>query len=233
MRKMEKEAFLKAIRGKLIVSCQALEDEPLHDPYIMGRMAVAAREGGSAAIRANSPEQIAAIQKAAGLPVIALYKRVYPGSEVFITPGMEEVEALMELDPEVIAMDATARPRHRGERLEDFFAKVRARYPDQMFMADISTFEEAVEAEKMGFDLVSTTLSGYTAYTEDCAFPNLGLMKRCSGSLSIPVIAEGGIWSPEELRETMHTGVWAAVVGTAITRPRDITRRFIEVAGIG
>lgn len=232
MTAVEKTAFLSAIKGKLIVSCQALEDEPLHDPYIMARMAVAAKEGGSVAIRANSPEQIAAIQKMAGLPVIALYKRVYPDSEVYITPTTLEVDALIPLAPEVIAMDATARVRPGGEGLDMFFSRVKEKYPNQMFMADISTYEEAIRAEEIGFDMVSTTLSGYTENTRTCVFPNLKLMAGCVKALSIPVIAEGGIWSPEELKLTMQTGVWAAVVGTAITRPRDITKRFIEVAGI-
>lgn len=232
MTPMNKEMFLNTIKHRLIVSCQALEDEPLHDPYIMARMAVAVKEGGSAAIRANSPEQIAAIKEAVDLPIIALYKKCYAGSPVYITPTMAEVDALMAIAPDVIALDATRQARPHGQSLEHFFAQVKEKYPNQLFMADTSCYEEGVLAQKLGFDMVSTTLSGYTAYTRQTSFPNYELMRRYCDSLHIPVIAEGGIWSPEQLKKAFETGVWAAVIGTAITRPREITRRFIELAGL-
>ena len=226
----EKSDFLNRIKGKLIVSCQALEDEPLYDSFIMAKMAAAVKEGGSVAIRANYPDQIEAIQKETDLPVIALYKKSYENSLIYITPTMAEIDSLAALQPEVIAMDATRQLRPGGRTLEEFFYEVKNKYPDQMFMADTSCFEEGVMAQKLGFDLVSTTLSGYTSYTRDCILPNYELMTRYCEYLTIPVIAEGGIWTPQELKKTFETGVWAAIVGTAITRPREITRRFIEMA---
>lgn len=224
----EKQALFRSLKGKLIVSCQALKTEPLYSSYIMGRMAYAAFEGGACGIRANTPEDIAEIQRTVSLPIIGLYKAEYPDSEVYITPTMAEVDALMAVHPEIIAMDATNRPRSSGRSLADFFKEVREKYPDQLFMADTSCFEEGLRAQELGFDIVGTTLSGYTSYTKGRSLPDFPLLERYVEKLSVPVVAEGGIWSPEQLKQAMDLGVWAAVVGTAITRPRDITRRFVN-----
>ena len=220
------QKILEQRRGGLIVSCQALKSEPLYSPYIMGRMAFAAFEGGAVGIRANTPEDIAEIKKTVELPVIGLYKVDYPDSGIYITPTMQEVDALVAAGPEIIAMDATDRLRPEGKPLSDFFREVRAKYPDQLFMADTASFEEGRLAQELGFDLVGTTMSGYTPATEGTSLPNYELMERYVKELDIPVVAEGGIWYPEQLKQAMDLGVWTAVVGTAITRPRDITKRF-------
>ena len=125
-------------------------------------------------------------------------------------------------------MDATRRERPNGETIDTLFPRLREKYPDQMFMADVATFEEGVNAERLGFDLVSTTLAGYTEETHGRNLPDFELMHRLAQTLKIPTIGEGGIWSPEELKMAMEQGVFACVVGTAITRPRDITRRFVS-----
>ena len=192
----------------------------------MGRVAFAAFEGGAVGIRANTPEDIAEIKKTVELPVIGLYKVDYPDSGIYITPTMQEVDALVAAGPEIIAMDATDRLRPEGKPLSDFFREVRAKYPDQLFMADTASFEEGRLAQELGFDLVGTTMSGYTPATEGTSLPNYELMERYVKELDIPVVAEGGIWYPEQLKQAMDLGVWTAVVGTAITRPRDITKRF-------
>ena len=153
---------------------------------------------------------------------------VYPDSPVYITPTMDEVDGLMEAGCDIIALDATARPRPQGVTLEQFFAAVRKKYPDQLFMADTSCFEEGLEAQRLGFDLVGTTMSGYTDYTKGRSLPDYELMSRYVKELRIPVIAEGGIWEIDQLSQARAAGVWACVIGTAITRPRDITRRFVE-----
>ncbi|MCI8407275.1 MAG: N-acetylmannosamine-6-phosphate 2-epimerase [Oscillospiraceae bacterium] len=220
------QKILEQLRGGLIVSCQALKSEPLYSSYIMGRMAFAAFEGGAVGIRANTPEDIAEIKKTVELPVIGLYKVDYPDSGIYITPTMQEVDALVAAGPEIIAMDATDRLRPEGKPLSDFFREVRAKYPDQLFMADTASFEEGRLAQELGFDLVGTTMSGYTPATEGTSLPNYELMERYVKELDIPVVAEGGIWYPEQLKQAMDLGVWTAVVGTAITRPRDITKRF-------
>lgn len=225
---MNKAEILAKIRGGLIVSCQALPEEPLHSPYIMSRMAVAAREGGACAIRANSVEDILEIRKAVDLPMIGIIKRDYPGSEVYITPTAQEVEHLVGTGVEIIAVDATNRPRPGGLSLEAFFLPLREKYPAALFMADCSTAEEGIHAAKLGFDIVGSTLVGYTAYSKAKPLPAYDVMREMAEKSGRPVIGEGGIWSPEELRRAMATGITAAVVGTAITRPREITRRFVE-----
>ena len=224
---LKKDIFEK-LKGGLIVSCQALEDEPLHSSYIMSRMAYAAFEGGAKGIRANSVQDIAEIKKTVDLPVIGIIKKVYPDSDVYITPTMSEVDALCSSGADIIAVDATARPRPGGVNFEEFFRKVREKYPDQLFMADTSCFEEGKEASRLGIDFVGTTMSGYTPYTKGRSLPDFELMERYVTELDCPVIAEGGIWTPEQLRTAMNIGVFAAVVGTAITRPRDITKRFVK-----
>lgn len=231
MERMENKNVLDRIRGGLVVSCQALRGEPLHSPYIMGRMAVAAEEGGACGIRANSPEDVLEIRRNVSLPVIGLYKVEYEDSEVYITPTMKEVDAMAQTGCEIIALDATDRPRPGGICLADFFAAVRKKYPDRLFMADTSCFEEGRRAVELGFDLVGTTLSGYTPYTRGRSLPDYELMERYVRELNVPVVAEGGIWETGQLRRARETGVWACVIGTAVTRPREITRRFVENMG--
>ncbi len=222
-----KEVFAK-IKGGLIVSCQALSNEPLYSSYIMSRMALAAYQGGAVGIRANTPEDIIKIKETVDLPIIGLYKQVFDDSEVYITPTVESVDALMESKPDIIAVDATNRIRPFGLSLDEFFKTIREKYPDMLFMADCATVEDAIHAEELGFDLVGTTLYGYTEDTLGANLPGVELMKELTKIMKVPVIAEGGIWSPEDLKACINTGVYAAVVGTAITRPMDITKRFVS-----
>lgn len=224
---MGKEQIIEAIRGKLIVSCQALEDEPMYSPAypIMKHFALAAFQGGAGGIRANTVRDILAIKEAVSLPVIGIIKRGYPDNPIYITPTLAEVEELMAAGPEIVAFDATRRERPDGKTLEEMIAICRARYPEQVFMADCSTFEEGMRARELGFDLIGTTLAGYTADTEGIELPAFDLMKRLVEN-GCTVVAEGGICTPEQLRAAYETGIHAAVVGSAITRPLDITRRF-------
>lgn len=150
--------------GKLIVSCQALDDEPLHSSFIMGRMALAAKEGGAGGIRANTAADIEEIRKNVDLPIIGIIKRDYEGSDVYITPTMKEVDELMIVRPEIIALDATDRSRPGGKDVDIFYNEIKQRYPDQLLMADCSTIDEAIHADELGFDFIWTTLVGYTEY---------------------------------------------------------------------
>lgn len=225
---MGKQETLSKIKGGLIVSCQALEDEPLHSSYIMSRMAYAAKLGGAVGIRANSAEDIEAIKKTVDLPVIGIIKEEYGDSDVYITPTMKEIDDLVKAGSDIIASDATARIRPGGISLTDFYAQIRGKYPDILLMADISTFEEGVKAAKLGFDLVGTTLCGYTEYTKDTVLPNYNLLERLTKELEIPVVAEGGIWEPDQLKKVLDLNAFVAVVGTAITRPMEITKRFVS-----
>ena len=194
----------------------------------MSRMAVAAKMGGAYGIRANSVEDITEMRKAVDLPFIGIIKRDYPDSPVYITPTMDEVAALVATGVEVIAMDATNQIRPGGKTLDETFGPIREKYPDQLFMADCATYEDAVHAKELGFDIVGTTLCGYTPETKGTPLPNLDLIRRLCSTLDMPVIAEGGIWSPETLGEVLSTpGIHAAVVGSAITRPYEITKRYV------
>lgn len=220
--------ILKKIKGGLIVSCQALSSEPLCDPYIMAKMAYAAKLGGAVGIRANTVIDITAIKKTVDLPIIGIIKSVYDDSDVYITPTMKEVDELVNIGCEIIATDATKRLRPNGETIEDFFVKVREKYPNQLFMADTSCFDEGKAAAELGFDLIGTTMAGYTPYTKGRTLPDLELIKKYSSELGKPIIAEGGIWTPDDLKNVYKNGAFSAVCGTAITRPMDITKRFVK-----
>lgn len=155
---------------------------------------------------------------------------MYGDCDVYITPTMKEVDALVECGVSIIAADATdsdKRPRPDGKSLDEFFGEVREKYPDQLFMADCSNYEEGMHAAEIGFDLIGTTMNGYTAYTKGTELPNIELMRQLARDCGKPVIAEGGIWLPEQLKAALDAGVHAAVIGGAITRPMEITKRFV------
>mgnify|MGYP003275725309 CR=1 FL=1 len=225
---MTNSEVLAKIKGGLIVSCQALETEPLYSSYIMGRMAFAAKEGGAVGIRANTVADIVEIRKTVDLPVIGIIKAVYGDCQVYITPTEKEVDELVKTGVEIIAIDATDRERPDGVSLDVFFKKIREKYPNQLFMADCSCFEDCRHAAEIGFDLVGTTLCGYTETTKGTAIPSYSLLERITTELNVPVIAEGGVWERDQLKRVYEYQVHSAVVGTAITRPRDITRRFVD-----
>ena len=221
---------VESVHKKLIVSCQALPHEPLHSSYIMGRMAVAAKEGGAAGIRANTREDIAEIRKQVDLPVIGIVKRDYPDSSVFITPTMKEVEELVETGTEIFGVDATCRVRPEGKTLDEFYREVRAAWPEQLLMADCSTLEEALHADELGFDFIGTTLVGYTEESRELRIEDndFELIREILSRVSHRVIAEGNIDTPEKVRRVMDLGVYSVVVGSAITRPQLITRTFVD-----
>lgn len=225
---MTGKEILEKIKGGLIVSCQALPEEPLHSSFIMSRMAYAAYLGGAAGIRANTVEDITEIKETVDLPIIGIIKQIYSDSDVYITPTLREVEKLYECGVDIIAVDATNRLRTGGVSFESFFTEVRKKFPNQLFMADTSCFEEGKRARELGIDIVGTTMSGYTEYTKGNSLPDFSLMERYVKELDCPVIAEGGIWTPEQLKTALSLGVHAAVVGTAITRPKEITKRFAD-----
>lgn len=217
-------------KGGLIVSCQALPEEPLHSSYIMGKMAVAAREGGAVGIRANTKEDILEIRRNVDLPVIGIVKANYGGCEVYITPTMAEVDQLVEASAQVIAMDATGRPRPGGLTLDDFYHMVRGKHPGQLLMADCSTVEDAVHADQLGFDFIGTTLVGYTRQSSHLRIEaeDFRVMKDILAQVHHPVIAEGNINTPDKAKRVLELGAFCIVVGSAITRPQVITRTFVQ-----
>lgn len=221
---------VESLKGKLIVSCQALPHEPLHSSFIMGRMALAAKEGGAFGIRANTKEDIAEIQAQVDLPVIGIVKRDYEDSKVYITPTMKEVNELMEVKPEIIALDATADLRPGGRTLDEFYREIRKSYPDRLLMADCSTVEEALHADQLGFDFIGTTLVGYTDHSRNLKIESndFEIIRQIVAKVKHRVIAEGNINTPEKAKRVIELGAFSVVVGSSITRPQLITKSFAE-----
>ncbi|MCW5719777.1 MAG: putative N-acetylmannosamine-6-phosphate 2-epimerase [Devosia sp.] len=209
----------------LIVSCQARADNPLHGPRFMAAMAMAAREGGAVGIRANGPEDIAAVM-AAGLPVIGINKVFSDDYPVYITPNFAAAEAVVAAGAEVVALDCTLRPRD-GESPAILVRRIREELGAEVF-ADISTVEEGLAAADWGATYVATTLSGYTEATQPKPeTPDLRLLETLATKLSVPVVAEGRYNTPALVRQGFEAGAHAVVVGTMITNPREITRMFV------
>lgn len=204
----------------LIVSCQALLDEPLHSSFIMGRMAIAAKEGGAIGIRANSVPDILEIKKQVDLPIIGIIKQEYPGMVPYITPTYKEIDALVKAEVDIIALDATV------NQDEAFLKSLKEKYPGQKFMADTSTVEEGLRADRLGFDFIGTTLIGYTEQSKH--LDKFEVLKELITQCQHPVVAEGNFNTPEAAMKAMEMGAYAVVVGSAITRPQVITRWFAD-----
>ena len=222
--------ILDATRGSIIISCQALPGEPMYceEMSLMPFFAEAAKRAGSKCIRTSSIRDVVEIKKSTGLPVIGLVKRVIEGYASYITPTMEEIDQLVEADSDIVALDCTLRERGDGTTINEFIAAIKEKYPDIILMADISTVEEAINAEKCGVDLVGTTLSGYTPYSPQVDGPDFALVEKLVNSLSIPVIAEGKVHYPDQAKKMLELGAHAVVVGGAITRPLEIAERFYK-----
>ena len=220
--------ILQQLKGGLIVSCQALPGEPLHMPGYMVGMAEAAKRAGAVGIRSNGTEDVRAIRKEIALPVIGLIKFYYDDSEVYITPTMKEIDELMEVRPEIIALDATDRLRPNGLTLDAFVSQIREKYPDQLLMADCSTIEEAVHADELGFDFIGTTLVGYTRQSQGdkAEEDDFRIIREIIARVKHKVIAEGNIDTPKKAKRVIELGAYCVVVGSAITRPQLITRAF-------
>lgn len=226
---MVNNTFLQQVKGKLVISCQALKGEPLHSSFIMARMALAAKQAGAVAIRANSVVDIQAIQDEVHLPIIGLDKVDYADSPVYITPTIKEMRAVAATGAEVVACDVTGQSRPNGAQLEDIVAQMRAEFPDTLLMADTATLDNVAEAKALGFDIIGTTMHGYTPETkgQNIADDDFAYLKQVLKQTQIPVIAEGKIDSPDKLKRCLELGCHAAVVGGAITRPLQIAQNFI------
>lgn len=223
--------MIESIRKHLIVSCQALKDEPLYSSFIMSKMALAAQMGGAKGIRANSVDDITEIKRTVNLPIIGIIKKDYDDSDVYITPTISEVDDLVKTGCEIIAMDATSSLRPNNVPLDIFFKQVREKYSNQLFMADCSTIEEAINADKLGFDFIGTTLVGYTSqsHKDRIEAEDFKIIREIIKNVSHPVIAEGNIDTPEKARRVLDLGCYSVVVGSIITRPQVITKRFTDM----
>jgi N-acylglucosamine-6-phosphate 2-epimerase len=225
-RSVRLKKFVEQVHKQLIVSCQALPEEALFGSDIMAKMALAASQGGAKAIRANTPQDVKAIKSKVTLPVIGLYKEVLPDYPVIITPTLKHALAIAAAGADVIAIDATDRPHPEGD-LASFIEKIHAQ-TGCLVMADISTLAEGLAAEKAGADMVSTTLSGYTPYSLQQKEPDLELVKALAAKLSIALVGEGRYHTPEQVKQALAFGATAVVVGGAITRPKEITLRYVN-----
>lgn len=225
---MEKEKLFAQIQGGLIVSCQALEHEPLYTPQggVMPLMAKAAAQSGAVGIRANTVRDITQIKAAVDLPVIGIIKKEYPGSPMYITVTMAEVDALVGCGVDILAVQGTGALRPNGQTSAEFIREIKAKYPDQLIMADIATVEEAMACAEAGADFVGTTMRGYTPETKGIDDIDFGFVAELARECPAKLIAEGHIHYPEQAVKALEAGAFALVVGGAITRPAEITARF-------
>lgn len=227
---MDKQALLEQIKGGLIVSCQALEHEPLYtkEGGIMPLMAKAAAQSGAAGIRANTVRDIVQIKEAVSLPVIGIIKKSYEGSPMYITVTMKEVDELVACGVDILAVQGTGALRPDGSTSAQFIEEIKAKYPDQPVMADCATVEEGIACAQAGADFVGTTMRGYTPETEGCDDIDFDFIRELSKKCPAKIIAEGHIHYPEQAKQALEAGAFALVVGGAITRPAEITARFVS-----
>ena len=224
------DLLLESLKNGLIVSCQALYGEPLYSEAggIMPLVAKAVLAGGAVGIRANTPRDIREIRAVVDLPIIGLYKRNYEGYEPYITPTLKEVEEVIDAGAEIVSIDCTNRPRADGISLKEAIYQIKRLHPKILIMADISNYEEGKAAFEYGADIIATTLNGYTPYTISANTDNYELVSRLSKACKAPVFAEGRIHYPCQAAKMLEAGAWSVVVGGAITRPEEITRRFVN-----
>jgi N-acylglucosamine-6-phosphate 2-epimerase len=215
------------LRGALIVSCQAPRESPLRDPAVMGRIASAVVLGGAAAIRANSPADVAAIRRSVDVPIIGLWKRDLPGCEVRITPELADAAALQSAGADMIALDATGRLRPGGVDTASFIQRIR----DELgcpILADVDSLDAALSAVAAGADAVATTLAGYTHAGPVPDGPDIELVARIARAVPNPVLAEGRYRTAGQLRAAFSAGAHSVIVGAAVTDPIITTRRLTE-----
>ena len=221
---MEKTELLEKIKGKLIVSCQALPGEPLYieNGTIMPLMAKAAEKAGAVAIRTNGITDVMEIKKEVNLPIIGLIKKQYAGFPQYITVTMKEIDELVAAGADIIALDCTLRERVDGKTVNEFIKDIKKKYTQIVLMADISTYEEGINAEEAGVDMVGTTLSGYTPYSKKIEGPDYELVEELTKKLRIPVIAEGRIHEPAQAKKKKKKNAKKVVVEETITKPQEI-----------
>lgn len=221
---------MKGLHGGIIISCQSGPEEPLHGSIYMAAMARAAAEGGAVAIRANGTADVAAICATVSLPVIGILKRHYPDSEVYITPTFEDARSVVTAGARMIALDATPRRRPGGITLEALVRQIHDELEVRV-MADLSCLDDAVAAEAAGVDFLGTTLAGYVPHGRPATpGPDLDFISELVHFSHTPVIAEGRFHEPQQVIEAFARGAYAVVIGGAVTRPQEITRRFVEAA---
>lgn len=221
---------IEKLKNQIIISVQAMPDEPLYKEECLTAMMKSVINGGAKALRLAGSRDIKNAKKLFNVPVIGLTKPDKLPENwkeiVYITPSLKEVNELIDANADIIAVDATLRPRPK-ETLNEILNAIKS--SDKFAMADISTFEEGVKARELGFDVISTTLAGYTTYSnQNIEGPDFNLLKSLSNELDCPIILEGRIWTVEEVNMAFDLGAYSVVIGSAVTRPQLITKRFYE-----
>lgn len=211
--------------GSLVVSCQAQPGNPLRNPAAMALMASAAEAGGAGAIRADGPADVAAIRAVTALPIIGIHK-IGDRAGVHITPTYADAAGVVHAGADLVALDATFRPRTDGRSLTDLIGRIRHDLGVPV-MADVDRLDAGLAAREAGADLVATTLSGYTTPGAAPDHPDLELVATLAEKLDCPVVAEGRYRTPEQVRAARSAGAYAVVVGHAITNPMDLTARLV------
>jgi N-acylglucosamine-6-phosphate 2-epimerase len=221
---------LTKLHGGLIVSCQARPGSPLRDVRMIAAMAQCAERGGAAGVRIDGPDDIAAVRRSVAFPIIGIQK--IAGGPVYITPTFDAARQVVRAGADIVAIQATRERAGTTDPLGPLIARVHEELAAPV-MADVSTLDEGIQAAEAGADLVATTMSGYTPHSPSMEGPDLTLIEELAGRLTIPVVAEGRISTPEEARAALHAGAWAVVVGRAITMPEAITERFVKALAGG
>lgn len=226
---MDRQAVLDQIKGGLIVSCQALEHEPLYtkEGGVMPLMAKAAAQSGAVGIRVNTVRDITQIKEVVDLPVIGIIKKDYEGTPMYITVTMKEVDELVACGVDILAVQGTSALRPDGSTAAQFIEQIKAKYPKQLVMADCATVEEGIACANAGADFIGTTMRGYTPETKGCDDIDYDFIHELVEKCPAKVIAEGHIHYPEQAKKALEAGAFALVVGGAITRPAEITARFV------
>lgn len=218
---------LEAIRGGIVVSCQAGSESPLNSPGILAALAQSAEMGGACGFRVDHPENVSAVRAVSNLPILGINKIHVPGYDVFITPTFESARAVVGAGADMVALDGTGRPRPNDEDLSEIIRRLHAEC-DVPVMADISTVEEGLDAAALGADMIATTLAGYTPYSPRRETPAFDVLEGLVTGTDVPVVVEGRVWTVEDVRTCFELGAYALVIGSAITVPQFITRRFVS-----
>ncbi len=231
MAENKKKEILDSMKGGLVVSCQVQHDDPVYSMDFVVKMAKAAEWGGAVGIRANSPDQIAEIRKNVKLPIIGLYKIWHDDTDVVITPTLEAAKQVWEAGADIIALDCTSQITHEGKPAYELLPIVKKEIPEAIIFADVSNYEEAKRAVELGADIVGPTLYGYTEETKDIEQPDLREFARMCRDFGdeVCMMMEGHVYTPKDAMKCLYLGAHSVVVGSAITRPHLITKRFVDL----
>jgi len=222
--------MINRLKGKVVVSVQAMPSEPLYAEQCMLAMMKSVVKGGAGALRVAGARDVKNAKKNFDIPVIGLTKPdvIPPNWQeiVYITPTVKEVIELVSAGADIVAFDGTMRKRPENTKLEDLIKYIKIN--KKISMADISTLDEGINAEKLGVNILSTTLSGYTQFSQNRGDgPDFELLEQLVKNTKLPVVLEGRIWEPEQVKKAFELGAHCVVIGSAITRPQLITKRFV------